>query len=221
MTTADTMTPVLPATPETEKGAAVRVQRFVRGHIVATLILGDCHEMLPMKCDAIVCDPPYPDYHAELYGYTDGLLEPLRELKCRQLIFWSPKVDFPLDYTAIHVWDKVVGVGSMYERIFERNGNKQYKLYRAHPITCEYIAMRSGEQWTEHPSQKPQHLMKKLVAEYTNPGDTVLDPWMGGGSTGLACMITGRNFVGIEKNPTHYATACSRLEREINQGVLL
>ena len=63
--------------------------------------------------------------------------------------------------------------------------------------------------------------MRKLISEYTKPGDTVLDPWMGSGSTGLACMMTGRNFVGIEKNPTHYATACSRLEREANQGVLL
>ena len=51
------------------------LQRVVMGHIVATLILGDCQEMLPMTCDAIVCDPPYPDYHAEAYGYADGLAE--------------------------------------------------------------------------------------------------------------------------------------------------
>ena len=197
------------------------LQRVVRGHIVATLILGDCQEMLPMKCDAIVCDPPYPDYHAEAYGYADGLLEPLRMMDCRQIIFWSSKVEFPLPHSAIHIWDKKTGCGSQYERIYERNGQANYKVYRHYLINSTVAASYTGDEWTGHPSQKPVRLMQQIILDVTKEGDTVLDPWMGSGSTGLACMMTGRNFVGIEKNPTHYATACSRLEREANQGVLL
>jgi DNA modification methylase len=50
---------------------------------------------------------------------------------------------------------------------------------------------------------------------------TVLDPYMGSGTTGIACLRTGRNFIGIEKDPKHFATAVARLEREANQGALL
>ena len=211
------------AQPASElRGArAVAVQRFVRGHFVASLILGDCQTMLPMKCDVIICDPPYPDYPAEAYGYEDGLLESLRLIECRQLIFWSAKADFPLDYTAIHIWDKKTGCGSQYERIYERNGQANYKVYRQYLINSTVAASYTGDEWTGHPSQKPVRLMQQIVLDVTKEGDTVLDPWMGSGSTGLACLKTRRNFVGIEKNPTHYATACSRLEREANQGVLL
>jgi DNA modification methylase len=50
---------------------------------------------------------------------------------------------------------------------------------------------------------------------------TVLDPYMGSGTTGISCLRTGRNFIGIEKDPKHFATAVARLEREANQGALL
>lgn len=50
---------------------------------------------------------------------------------------------------------------------------------------------------------------------------TVCDPFMGSGTTGVACLRGNRNFVGIEKDPKHFATAVARLEREANQGVLL
>ena len=47
-----------------------------------------------------------------------------------QFIFWTSKEPFILDYTAIHIWDKKTGCGSEYERIFERNGNKNFKVFR-------------------------------------------------------------------------------------------
>jgi DNA modification methylase len=50
---------------------------------------------------------------------------------------------------------------------------------------------------------------------------TVLDPYMGSGTTGIACLRTGRNFIGIEKDPDYFAIAVARLEREANQGALL
>lgn len=62
-----------------------------------------------------------------------------------------------------------------------------------------------------HPTQKPQEIMRYLVQSYTNPGDVVLDTFMGSASTGVACKETGRRFLGIEKDETYYATARVRL----------
>ena len=63
-----------------------------------------------------------------------------------------------------------------------------------------------------HPTQKPLALLEWLVASYTNPGDTVLDPCMGSGTTGHACANLGRKFIGIEKDPTYFAAAKARIE---------
>lgn len=62
-----------------------------------------------------------------------------------------------------------------------------------------------------HPTQKPVELMHYLIATYTNPGDTVLDNCMGSGTTGVACAQLGRKFIGIEKDPEHFATSCKRV----------
>lgn len=62
-----------------------------------------------------------------------------------------------------------------------------------------------------HPTQKPVNLMAWCL-EVSNVaiGATVLDPFMGSGSTGIACLRTGRNFIGIERDAAHYKTACDR-----------
>lgn len=70
----------------------------------------------------------------------------------------------------------------------------------------------------EHPTQKPISLMKELVGLYTNPGDTVLDPMMGSGSTGVACAKMGRKFIGIEQQEKWYDLACKRIEEAQKQG---
>jgi DNA modification methylase len=62
-----------------------------------------------------------------------------------------------------------------------------------------------------HPTQKPLALCEYLVRTYTNPGDTVLDNCMGSGTTGLACLNTGRAFVGVENDPESFAVAVARL----------
>jgi site-specific DNA-methyltransferase (adenine-specific) len=56
-------------------------------------------------------------------------------------------------------------------------------------------------------------LLEYLVKTYTNPGETVLDNCMGAGSTGVACMNTGREFVGIELDPEYYQIAKERIEQ--------
>ena len=63
----------------------------------------------------------------------------------------------------------------------------------------------------QHPTQKPVDLLEWLIKSYTNEGDTVLDNTMGVGSTGIACINTGRKFIGIEKDKTYYELALKNL----------
>lgn len=64
-----------------------------------------------------------------------------------------------------------------------------------------------------HPTQKPVVLLEYLIKTYTLEGETVLDFTMGSGSTGVACLNTNRNFIGIELNPTYFQIAKDRIER--------
>ncbi len=63
-----------------------------------------------------------------------------------------------------------------------------------------------------HPTQKPIELMRYLVRTYTNPGDVVLDPCMGSGTTCLAAKLEGRGYIGIEREPKYFETAKTRIE---------
>jgi len=69
----------------------------------------------------------------------------------------------------------------------------------------------SSEGATVHPTQKPVALMEYLIRTYTNEGDTVLDNTMGSGTTGVACMNTGRDFIGIERDADYFAIAQKRI----------
>jgi len=69
------------------------------------------------------------------------------------------------------------------------------------------------ESWRNpHPTVKPIALMRYLVRLVTRPGGIVLDPFMGSGSTGIAALREGFNFIGIERDPAHFQTACERIE---------
>jgi site-specific DNA-methyltransferase (adenine-specific) len=69
----------------------------------------------------------------------------------------------------------------------------------------------SGKGNAPHPTTKPLPLMLKLVEHFTRPGDLVLDPFAGSGTTGVACLMLGRRFLGWELSPEHHATAARRL----------
>jgi DNA modification methylase len=71
----------------------------------------------------------------------------------------------------------------------------------------------------DHQAEKPVALMERAIK--LTGGATVLDPFMGSGTTGIACIRTGRRFIGIEIDPTHYATACRRIDNELQQIPLL
>ena len=71
-----------------------------------------------------------------------------------------------------------------------------------------------------HPTQKPVPLLEYLIKTYTNEGDTVLDFTMGSGSTGVACLQTNRNFIGIELDAKYYEIAKQRI-KDVNEQIKL
>jgi DNA modification methylase len=72
-----------------------------------------------------------------------------------------------------------------------------------------------------HPAQKPVALMAWCLEQAKVPkGALVADPYMGSGTTAVACIRTGRRFIGFEEDPQHFETARARVERELRQGAL-
>lgn len=72
-----------------------------------------------------------------------------------------------------------------------------------------------------HPTVKPLALIQKYVKICSNEGDIILDPYMGSGTSGIACVKMGRKFIGCEINPEYFAIACSRIEDAYRQTDIL
>lgn len=72
----------------------------------------------------------------------------------------------------------------------------------------------------QHPTQKPLPLMKRLVGLFSNPDQTICDPFMGSGTTGVAAVQMGRDFIGIELDPGYFDIAVRRIEDAQRQGDL-
>lgn len=91
----------------------------------------------------------------------------------------------------------------------DQNFNKTYE--EKNPTTIiEFMKIREGAQ---HPTQKPVALLEYLIRTYTLECDTVLDNTMGSGSTGVACVNTGRNFIGVEMDDKYFEIAKERIEK--------
>ena len=69
-----------------------------------------------------------------------------------------------------------------------------------------------------HPTQKPSELIQMLIEQYSNEGDIILDPFLGSGTTAVACVNTNRHYIGFELDPQYYDIACKRLDKV--EGVL-
>lgn len=69
----------------------------------------------------------------------------------------------------------------------------------------------------EHPTEKPPALMSEILLDFTNQKQMILDPFMGSGTTGIACVKLGRKFIGIEKEPKYFDIACKRIEEAYKQ----
>ena len=109
--------------------------------------------------------------------------------------------------------------------IDKRSGKKSVDVYRKmvfipqnnkgerYPRTVIKFPMDSN---TQHPTQKPVALMEYLIKTYTNEGETVLDFTCGSGTTCVACVRTGRKYIGIEKDEKYFNIANKRIQEEQN-----
>ncbi|MCL2710568.1 MAG: site-specific DNA-methyltransferase [Planctomycetaceae bacterium] len=75
-----------------------------------------------------------------------------------------------------------------------------------------------NSEFGQHPTQKPLALMEFLVRSYTNEKDIVIDPFMGSGTTGIACVKAGRTFIGIERNKKYFDIACERISNFVRSN---
>jgi DNA modification methylase len=194
------------------------------------LRLGDCLSILPTlaagSVDAVVTDPPYGCNKAEWDNvFPSDWYDLARGLTTMIAIITGPsglKDTIPLvGYDFVDV----VAARNL-------NGMTRSPLGFGNWLACVVAAVRPVKQGVtffefvvngdkpDHPSPKPLDYMRKLIVRLTNPGDTILDPFMGSGTTGVACVQTGRNFIGIEIDPGYFEIAKRRIELAQMQMVM-
>jgi len=94
--------------------------------------------------------------------------------------------------------------------IYGKNQRKHHKFYEP-PLPCSIIKMDNNKGKRFHPTEKSQDILSWIIKYYTNEDDTILDPTMGSGSTGVACKSLNRKFIGIELNEEYYNVAKKRI----------
>ncbi|KRA00262.1 hypothetical protein ASD64_01425 [Mesorhizobium sp. Root157] len=204
------------------------------------LILGDCREILPTlgHFDAVLTDPPYgigADAAASkvsgfqgggmkaakgVYAATDWdaappaqeVIDLMREISTHQIVFGGNYFHLPPSKCWL-VWDKQTNGGFADCELAWTNLNKPVRR-----IVHMWNGMlrKGGEERNEHPTQKPLGVMQWCLTHIPQ-AKTILDPFMGSGTTGVACVKAGRTFVGIEREPSYFDIACRRIQKAVDQ----
>jgi site-specific DNA-methyltransferase (adenine-specific) len=169
--------------------------------------------------DVVLTDPPYPN-RMNLFDDTlvDGLA--MLYLACKKakkyvVFFWNP-FDVPpappgWHEVARHIWHKPDCKSiTHYEVIVAWRKEPRQKVSRVWSISI--LDYRSLRDWKPHPTQKPVKLLRYLLEQYTEEGDIVFDPFVGSGTTAVACQQMKRHFIVTESNPEYAAIATSRLK---------
>ena len=223
-------------------------ERVVIGN--ATLLLGDCRDWLPTlgRCDATITDPPYgvdlgstkgsggahglqleayASYSDTYENYVTQVVPALTQaikLTRRAAVFIGPH---------IHELPKFDALGGVYCSAATARHQWGFKnflpvlLYGTYPDLhkgAQYPTVIASNETAEkngHPVPKPVGWMRWLVALTTRRCETVLDCFMGSGTTGVAAVEQGRKFVGIERERRYFDIACERISRAQAQGSLL
>jgi len=206
------------------------------------LRLGDCLEILPTlaagSVDAVVTDIPYGE-KIDKMGFTKNING---GVTLRNDYSDMPKWDRPITQShfdlMFSVSDKQLIFGGNFYKlspsrcwlVWDKKNGGQYSNDFA---DCEMAWTNldapariirhvwhgmiqqdmSDKEKRYHPTQKPIAVMKYAIKMMTNRGDTILDPFMGSGTTGVACVQTGRNFIGIEIDSGYFEIAKKRIEQ--------
>jgi DNA modification methylase len=202
------------------------------------LYQGDCLEymqtMQPGAVDAVITDPPYgigknnivpfvrtkrnsngrvtSDFSWDETKKTNEISEAISKSKVSIVFGGNYYADILPVSRCWLVWDKVNSGNFSDFEIAWTSMDKASKMFRY--MWNGMIKEKPEERF--HPTQKPLELMKWCIELATNPGDTVFDPFMGSGTTGVACVQTGRNFIGCEIDTEYFKIA----ERRIHQATL-
>lgn len=80
--------------------------------------------------------------------------------------------------------------------------------------------VNNPERHGQHPTEKPRRLMAEIIGDFTSPGQVILDPFMGSGTTGVAAVQMDRTFIGIEREAKYFDIACKRIDDAQRQGNL-
>jgi DNA modification methylase len=188
------------------------------------VIEGDCITLLAELPDAsvtaMITDPPYPNgmnlFTEEIADGLAMLYLATKKVTGHIVFFWRAS-DVPRPppgwyEIARHLWHKPDSNSRVpYEAIVV--WSRERKNERCRFWSVPLLSLRSLGDWKPHPTQKPVQLLRYLVEAYTNEGDTVFDPFVGSGTTAIACQQLKRHFIAVERNPEYVAIARERLQR--------
>jgi len=196
----------------------------------ATLYLGDCLEILPTlgKVDAVITDPPYGignfvqtsgNVRGEPVTWNDATPPPeffdlIRKMSTHRIIWGANYFNCFEGKGAAIVWDKSQPMENFSKvEIASCTHGKKTELIKI-PWT-NFVNTKT----TDHPCERPINLYKRCL-NYLPWMETILDPYMGSGSCGVACANLGRKFIGIEIEPKYFDIACERIAAAYAQGRL-
>ena len=195
----------------------------------ATLYNADCREVLPMLTgvDAVITDPPYGiKRHGQKETFTK-LLKHKR--KSHDDLGWDEsRPDECLLRSIVEIADSsIVWGGNYFADLFPptmgwlywdkgQNGlsmsDGELAWTSQNVALRAFVCNRASLVGSEHPTQKPLELMCWSIAQLKNNPQTILDPFMGSGTTGVAAVQMDRKFIGIEREPKYFDICCKRIE---------
>lgn len=208
-------------------------RKAIIGH--CTLYLADCARVLPTlsRMAAVVTDPPYGigassgvgKYGVMKWGGvadlkwdetppTPALLEAVLHAADHHIIWGANYLPLP-PARCVLVWDKGACFRSRYFAEAElawTSLDRPVKVFTRDPL-----ARKDYHRGRDHPTQKPIQLLDWCLSLLPDGCDTILDPFMGSGTTGVACVRTGKAFVGIEREPHYFDAACRRITETLRR----
>ncbi len=175
-------------------------------------------ELPDHSVDVTLTDPPYPNrlglFNDSIVDGYAGLYLACRKTKNYVVFFWSndkiPQAPPGWYEVARHIWHKPDCKSiTHYENVIVWARDWKRKTSRVWSIPI--LDYRSLRDWKPHPTQKPVRLIRYLLDMYTKEGDTVLDPFVGTGTTAVACKQMNRRYIAIDNDPEYAKMARERL----------
>jgi site-specific DNA-methyltransferase (adenine-specific)/modification methylase len=210
----------------------IRVERVGR----AMLYLADCRDALPVipDVDAVVTDPPYGiglDYESEHFADTPAELQELIDTflpMCRKM---ARVVSITPGNQNHYLYPQPTWTLCWFNRAGAGSGPWGFSCWQ--PILCygpdPYLRLQMGRrpdfiehsetsEKNGHPCPKPVRFQKLWIDRVACDAETILDPFMGSGTTGVAAVQMGKSFIGIEREERWFDLACKRLDQAQRQG---